>query len=74
MERKRIEFPGACYHVVQRGNNRENIFRRFKDKESYLDNLTDLKSKFDFLLLGYVSLANHYHVAATCRYLPLDQS
>jgi putative transposase len=73
LERKRIEFPGACYHVVQRGNNKENIFRKVKDKESYLDNLTDLKSKYDFLLLGYALMDNHYHLLIRTGEDPLNK-
>lgn len=62
MERRRIEYPGAFYHVIQRGNNRENIFRRDNDKQYYLDNLVSLKKKLDFNLLGYVLMDNHYHL------------
>ena len=62
MERRRIEFPGAFYHIIQRGNNRELIFRSDTDKNCYLSNLVELKSKFDFKLLGYVLMDNHYHL------------
>ena len=62
MERRRIEFSGACYHVIQRGNNREQIFRSTRDKKSYLNNLVSLKTSYDFLLLGYVLMDNHYHL------------
>lgn len=62
MERRRIEYPGAFYHVIQRGNNRELIFRIDADKSCYLNNLVELKSKFDFKLLGYVLMDNHYHL------------
>ena len=62
MERKRIEFPGAFYHVIQRGNNRESIFRNDADKARYLNHLVELKKKFDFKLLGYVLMDNHYHL------------
>ena len=33
--RLRVEFPGANYHVIQRGNNREFIFGR-PDERDYL--------------------------------------
>ncbi len=32
----RVEFKGAIYHVIKRGNNREYIFDQRKDKESLL--------------------------------------
>ena len=62
MERRRIEFPGAFYHIIQRGNNRKLIFRSDTDKSFYLNNLVELKGKFDFKLLGYVLMDNHYHL------------
>ena len=62
MERRRIEYPGAFYHAIQRGNNRENIFLSDTDKSSYLNHLIELKKKFDFILLGYVLMDNHYHL------------
>ena len=62
MERKRIEYPGAFYHVIQRGNNKEKIFFNDADKSSYLSNLIKLKEQDDFKLLGYVLMDNHYHL------------
>jgi len=62
VERKRIEFPGAFYHITQRGNNRENIFRKPGDKKYYLNKLSDLKDKYDFQLLGFALMDNHYHL------------
>ncbi|MDY6826628.1 MAG: transposase [Bacillota bacterium] len=73
MERRRIEFPGAFYHVTQRGNNRENIFRKPGDKKYYLKKLSDLKDKFDFRLLGFVLMDNHYHLLLQAGKDPLHK-
>jgi len=73
MERRRIEYPGAFYHVIQRGNNRELIFRSDTDKSCYLNNLVELKSKFDFKLLGYVLMDNHYHLLLQTGEDPLNK-
>jgi len=62
LNRRRVEYPGAFYHVIQRGNNRENIFLNDTDKSLYLNHLVELKKKFDFILLGYVLMDNHYHL------------
>jgi hypothetical protein len=35
----RVEYPGAFYHVINRGNNQENIFKSNRDKEKFLDYL-----------------------------------
>ena len=34
--KQRIEFPGALYHVITRGNQRQPIFRDDADREYYL--------------------------------------
>lgn len=40
MSRKiRIEFPGAFYHVLARGNNEQKIFKDKKDYRVYFDRL-----------------------------------
>jgi putative transposase len=37
MSRKlRIEYPGAMYHVMNRGDQREGIFRDDDDREEFL--------------------------------------
>ena len=73
MYRRRIEFPGAIYHVIQRGNNREKIFRNELDKASYLGFLVELKSKYGFQLLGYVLMDNHYHLLIQVGDVPLQK-
>ncbi|HSW35559.1 MAG TPA: transposase [Candidatus Limnocylindrales bacterium] len=73
MERRRIEYQGAFYHVTQRGNNRENIFRREADKSRYLSSLVELKKKYDFKLFGYVLMDNHYHLLLQAGQDPLHK-
>jgi hypothetical protein len=33
----RIEFPGAFYHVMNRGNTGMNIYRSVRDREKFLE-------------------------------------
>ena len=35
----RVEYPGAYYHVINRGNNQELIFKNERDKEKSLQYL-----------------------------------
>ena len=37
----RIEYPGAYYHVMNRGNRWEDIFLTDKDRKVFLDGLAD---------------------------------
>ena len=40
MPRKlRIEYPGAIYHVINRGDRREDIFRDDADRTRFLETL-----------------------------------
>ena len=40
MSRKlRIEYPGARYHVMYRGDQREDIFRDAEDRQKFLTTL-----------------------------------
>ena len=48
----RILIPGAVYHVTSRGNERKNIFRDDADRNILLKTLGEVKSKYDFKILG----------------------
>ena len=41
----RLEYPGAAYHVVSRGNHHEEIFRDDPDRERFHATLTDACGK-----------------------------
>jgi REP element-mobilizing transposase RayT len=54
MARKpRIQFPGAFYHVIARGNGGQKIFRDSQDYERYLSYLREYRVRFGFLLYAY---------------------
>ena len=49
MARKvRVQYPGAIYHVMNRGDHREAIFRSHKDRESFLKTLGEACGKTDW--------------------------
>ncbi len=58
----RIEYAGACYHVVCRGDRREAIFLSDADRESFLDTLGQACEKTGWRLHAYVLMSNHYHL------------
>ena len=63
----RVEYPGALYHVIQRGNNREHIFERPEDKEYLIEQLRKSVAVDGMELYAYVVMSNHYHLALrTC--------
>ena len=58
----RIEYEGAFYHVMSRGNNRCDIFLDDKDRQLFLDILGDMAERFDVDISAYVLMGNHYHL------------
>ena len=42
----RIEYPGAIYHVLSRGNNRQEIFKTDDDRHLFLELLEELSARF----------------------------
>ncbi|MBI4708133.1 MAG: transposase [Candidatus Omnitrophica bacterium] len=59
MARKpRIEFEGALYHVITRGNQRQKIFRDEKDYKKYLEILSEYKKQYKYRLYSYVRFLN----------------
>jgi len=58
----RIEYPGAFYHVMSRGNARQNIFYNSKDYKLFLDILVDVADRYNWQCYGYCLMPNHYHL------------
>ena len=64
MARKlRLEFPGACYHVINRGNYQANIFRADSTKAAFESCLFEACRKSSWRLHAFVVMRNHYHLA-----------
>lgn len=63
MARKgRIEFSGAVYHVLDRGNRREPIVHRDGDREAFVRTLGETCSRAGWRLHAFVLMRNHYHL------------
>jgi REP element-mobilizing transposase RayT len=58
----RIEYDGAFYHVICRGERRDDIFRCNRDKEKFLEKAGETVEKYTLLLHAYVLMDNHYHL------------
>ncbi len=74
MPRKpRIEYPGAFYHVIVRGNQRQRIFRDPADYQKYLLTLTVYRNRYQFRLYAYVLMGNHVHLLLEAGEVPLSK-
>ncbi|MAT73437.1 MAG: hypothetical protein CMJ58_28470 [Planctomycetaceae bacterium] len=58
----RIQFAGAVYHVVSRGNERGAIVRDESDRERRLEWLRRTVETYGWLLHGFVLLRNREHL------------
>lgn len=74
MARKpRIHYPGALYHVMVRGNNREKVLIDEVHKGKYLGLVALYKEKLDFKLYAFCIMDNHAHLLIEVKDVPLSQ-
>lgn len=74
MARKpRIHFTGAFYHVIARGNQKQDIFLNEVDFKTYLSYLSEYKTKYHFHLYAYALMKNHLHLLLQVEEIPLSK-
>ena len=55
--------PKECvYHILSRGNNRQDIFKDERDYKKYIEIIQKYKEKYRFKLYHYVLMRNHVHL------------
>jgi REP element-mobilizing transposase RayT len=63
MPRKlRIEYPGAMYHVMSRGDRRERIYLDDVDRQDFVKTLAEACQKTYWQVHAYCLMPNHYHL------------
>src|SRR2546427_707368 len=63
MARKlRVEYEGAIYHLMNRGDRREPIFGDDVDRELFLETLGQACAKTDWQVHAYCLMENHFHL------------
>lgn len=58
----RIEYPGALYHVISRGNEKQRIFSDEADRLKFLEIIKDYHARYGVLVHCYSLMDNHYHL------------
>lgn len=58
----RIEYEGAVYHVMCRGNRQETVFEDDQDYRMFLDTLEVTCERTGWLVHAYALMGNHYHL------------
>ena len=63
MPRKpRVEYAGAVYHVMCRGNRQQPVFRDARDNEIFLDTLGEACVRCGWRVHAFCLMGNHYHL------------
>ena len=58
----RVQYPGAVYHAMCRGNNGQEIFLSDKGRRLFLSTLTEDCTQTGWRIHAYVLMSNHYHI------------
>ncbi len=70
----RIKYPGAFYHVMNRGSARQNIFCNSEDYDLFLDLLEKACENYNIEIHGYCLMTNHYHLLIRTIYPNLNRA
>ncbi|MHC4459371.1 MAG: transposase [Planctomycetota bacterium] len=58
----RIEYKRALYHVLSRGNQKQDIVSNDDDRKLFLATAAEMAERFEIDLFAYVLMDNHYHL------------
>jgi REP element-mobilizing transposase RayT len=58
----RVEYPGAIYHLMCRGNGRQRVFRDDVDYQRLIDGLAVTVSRYGWEVFSFVLMPNHFHL------------
>ena len=64
---RRIQIADLTQHVINRGNNRSDIFRADEDYLFFLVALRDAAVRYQLEVHAYALMTNHFHLMATPR-------
>ena len=58
----RIEFEGAAYHVIARGNAKQQIFLVERDYQRFFTILSKMTNRYKIICHAFCLMPNHYHL------------
>lgn len=61
----RLVVPQQAHHLIQRGHNRQSVFRDDQDRRKYLETLHEVASIHRVAVHAYVLMDNHVHLLVT---------
>lgn len=69
----RLHVPGGLYHVIARGNDRQQIFHAPRDYRAYLRMLASGLQRTDAACVAYCLMPNHLHLLLVVGARPLSR-
>ena len=72
--RPRVHFPGALYHVISRGNQRQKIYKDDPDYQRFETLLGEVIKRHALTLYAYVLMPNHFHLLVEVGRVPLSKA
>jgi REP element-mobilizing transposase RayT len=70
----RIEYEGALYHLLSRGNQGNDIFKDNQDRKIFLDTVGEMSERFEVEIFAYVLMSNHYHLLLRTQHANIKKS
>lgn len=70
----RIEYEGALYHLMSRGNAGSDIFMDEYDRKGLLYVIEEMSERFEIDVYAYVLMNNHYHLLLRTRQANLKKA
>ena len=58
----RASVGDVCYHVLNRGNGRSEVFHKAEDYAAFLKLLREANDRVAMRLLAYCLMPNHFHL------------
>ena len=70
----RIQYPGAFYHVMHRGNVGSDLFKTESDRGKFLEYLRQAVQRYAIKVHTYCLMTNHYHLLIETPHPNLSQA
>ena len=63
--RLRLQYPGAIYHIINRGNYRRDLFAAAGTAKSFELALGETCTRYGWRVHAFAAMRNHFHLALT---------
>ena len=70
----RIEYEGALYHLMSRGNDGQDIYLNDAGRQLFLETISEMSERFGIDIFAYVLMSNHYHLLVRTNRANLKKS